>query len=452
MIFRNARTRLILASVVLSGAVAAIVLAFVYVTVISIIETETRSVVEAELAGLERDYGRLGTLGLASAIAARIGSADRRDAVYLLTDGRGRVIAGNLEGWPPTIEPGGGWVEVDLIRSDTERDVPVAAASLRLPGGERLLVGRDASAAQQFDNALFQSALWGLAGAIALSVVTGWLLTRLIFSRIAEISRTADTIVTGDLGRRVPISGTGDELDALSETLNEMLDRISELIDNLRMTTTSLSHDLRSPLTRLRANLERMGHKGGTEDGALAGKSLEEVDRLLAIFDSLTEIARAETRLSQEDFQTLDLGALLTDCVDLYGPVAEAQGVTLVARGEPVEVRGHRQLLLLALSNLVENALRFAPASSEIGVAVAEGGGIVSIDVSDEGPGVPEGFLADATKPFKTADASRSDGGTGLGLALVAAVARLHNGDVHLANTRPGLRVTLSLGPSGGGA
>ena len=165
MIFRNARTRLILASVVLSGAVAAIVLAFVYVTVISIIETETRSVVEAELAGLERDYGRLGTLGLASAIAARIGSADRRDAVYLLTDGRGRVIAGNLEGWPPTIEPGGGWVEVDLIRSDTERDVPVAAASLRLPGGERLLVGRDASAAQQFDNALFQSALWGLAGA-----------------------------------------------------------------------------------------------------------------------------------------------------------------------------------------------------------------------------------------------------------------------------------------------
>ncbi|MEM6578282.1 MAG: HAMP domain-containing sensor histidine kinase, partial [Pseudomonadota bacterium] len=326
---RNSRTRLIAASVVLNVCVAAILLTILYASVNSIISTETRSVVEAELAGLSDDYQRLGVLGLASAIERRIETSDKRDAIYLLADRRGRAIAGNLAAWPPNIEPGGGWVDLELIRTDTEQPVPVSAASLRLQGGERLLVGRDASALRQFDNALYRSVIWALFGGLLLSLVTSWLLTKLVFSRIQEISGTARSIMSGDLDRRIPVRGTGDEFDQLSATLNEMLDRINALIGNLKFATTSLSHDLRSPLTRLRSRLESLAddaEEAGQQNHALA-RSLEDVDMLLKIFSNLTEIAHAETRLSREDFSQIDLMGLVNDAVELYGPVAQESSV-----------------------------------------------------------------------------------------------------------------------------
>ena len=445
--FHNARTRLIGASVALSVSVAAILLAFVYTTVNSIIAAETRSVVEAELAGLRDDYRRLGVLGLAAAIERRIESSDRRDAIYLLADTRGRAIAGNLAAWPPTVEPGGGWVELDLIRTDTEKPVPVSAASLRLMGNERLLVGRDASALILFDSALYQSAIWALLAALGLSVITSWLLTKLIFSRIADMSRTADSIMSGDLERRIPIRGTGDELDQLSETLNEMLDRINELIDSLRFTTSSLSHDLRSPLTRLRSRLETLaeGPMNAELREQTTARSLEEVDLLLKIFHNLTEIARAETRVSRDEFKPVVLLDLVNDAVELYAPVAEENNVTLLIAGSAHTVPGHRHLLMQALSNLLENALRFAPKGSAITVSVDRQEEHVQLSVSDEGCGLSEVLLDDATKPFVTGDQSRTKGGTGLGLALVSAVARLHDGEISLSNTNPGLRVTVTL-------
>ena len=446
-LLRNARTRLILASVVLSMSVAALLLGFVYVSVNSIIEAETRSVVEAELAGLEDDYLRRGIPGLAGAIERRIASADRRDAIYLLAEARGRALAGNLAAWPPTVQPGGGWVDLELIRTDTEKTVPVSAASLRLDGGERLLVGRDASAMALFDTALARTGLWAFLAALGLSVVTGWLLTRLIFSRIADISVTANTIMAGDLDRRVPLRGTDDELDRLSATLNDMLDRISGLIDNLKLSTTSLSHDLRSPLTRLRTRLEKLSDEIGPNKAQSGNveKAIEEVDLLLKTFNNLTEIARAETGLSAEDFDLVDMGALVDDAIDLYAPVVEAAHIMLLKSGEGTVLRGHRHLLMQALSNLVENAIRFSPEKTTITVALVEDVRGAKLSVSDEGPGVSEAFLDDALKPFTTQESSRSHGGSGLGLALVAAVMRLHGGDVTLRNLRPGLCVELSF-------
>lgn len=450
MMFRNARTRLILASVILSVSVAAMLLGFVYFSVNSIIEAETRSVVEAELAGLEDDYLGRGIPGLAAAIERRIASTERRDAIYLLADANGRALVGNLAAWPPTVQPGGGWVELELIRTDTEKTVPVAAASLRLNAGERLLVGRDASAMALFDKALVRSGLWALLAALGLSIVTGWLLTRLIFSRISDIARTANRIVSGELDMRVPLRGTDDELDRLSETLNDMLDRISGLIDNLKLSTSSLSHDLRSPLTRLRARLENLSKEIHASDSQRHSVSaaLKDVDLLLKTFNNLTEIARAETGVSQRDFDLVDLGVLVEDAVELYRPVAEAAGVSLVREGQGVSMRGHRNLLMQTLSNLLENALRFAPKDSKITVTCDQRQNDVLLRVSDEGPGLPDAFMSEAVKPFTTQDSSRSEGGSGLGLALVLAVARLHGGDVQLCNLNPGLCVTLSFARS----
>lgn len=447
MMFRNARTRLILASVLLNLSVAALLLGIVYFSVNSIIETETQSVVEAELEGLADSYRRNGVPGLAAAIERRISSSDRRDSIYLLADARGQAIAGNLGAWPPTVQPGGGWVELELIRTDTEKTVPVSAASLRLLGGERLLVGRDASARKLFDSALFRSGFWALMAAVALSIVTGWLLTRLIFGPLSNISRTAKTIVSGDLSQRIPLRGTEDELERLSTTLNEMLDRISDLVENLKLSTSSLSHDLRSPLTRLRARLEKLSQEidGDSSQSQSVSAAMDEVDLLLKTFHNLTEIARAEAGLSQNDFDLVDLSTLITDAVDLYAPVAHAGKVELIVDSEPVVLHGHRHLLMQALSNLLENALRFTPEGSVITVACSSTGGGAQLSVTDQGPGLPEAFLSEAAKPFTTQESSRSDGGTGLGLALVSAVARLHGGDISLQNQATGLRVELRL-------
>ncbi len=445
--FRNARTRLILASILLSSVVTVSVLGIVYVTTNVIIEQETRSVVEAEITGLSDDFERLGLLGLAAAIDRRVQSSTKQDAIYLLTDYRGRTISGNLATWPTSVEPGGGWLELDLVRTDSEEEVPIAAISIRLESNARLLVGRDASGRQKFDRILVQSAGLALIAAFVLSLITSWLLTRLVFSRITDISDTANTIVAGDFARRIPVRGTGDEFDRLAVTLNDMLGRIEELVNNLQLTTNSLSHDLRSPLTRLRTHLDTLLLEDTEkQDRDKAGKrALEEVDHLLRVFANLTEIARAEARLPKSDFETVDMNALVRDAVELYAPVGEERGISLLGVGTAEPINGHRALLMQVLSNILENALRYAPENSTINVRLVDQDGGLCIEVCDEGPGMPDAFIKTAIQPFQTLDPSRSNPGAGLGLALVAAVARMHDGNVHLENTTPGLKVSVTL-------
>ncbi len=450
---RNARTRLIIASVLLSGTVTALVLWLVYVTAISIIDDEMNSVVEAEIAGLEDGYRTLGVLGLARAIERRLNNADERDAIYLLADRDGRAIAGNLGAWPPTVQPGGGWVELELIRTDSDASVPVAAASLQLPGGERLLVGRDASGRKRFEGVLIQSALTALVAALALSIVTGWLLTRLVFSRISDISTTARTIVSGDLDRRIPLRGSGDEFDRLAATLNDMLDRIAELVSNLRLTTNSLAHDLRGSLTRLQTQIETLVNPDTDEKerDRIATRASEEAGHLLRVFSNLTEIARVEARLGRAEFEPVDAGALAGELAEFYGPVGQERAISITASGSAAPVPAHRALVAQALSNLLENALRFAPPDSAIAITVTDHSDHVSLCVSDSGPGIPDDFIAEATRPFATQDPSRQGKHSGLGLALTAAVARLHDGHLRIENRHPGLAVTLELARNGGG-
>jgi signal transduction histidine kinase len=359
-LIRSARTRLVAASALLGVLAIALVLGLVYWTANRIIEAETRSVVTAELGGLADSYTELGMLGLARAIERRIRTAREPDALYLLTDRFGQRIAGNLGAWPPTVAPGGGWVEIDLIRTDIDRRVPISAASIQLRGGERLLVGRDATARQRFDQVLGQSLALALAIALGLSLMTGWLLTRLVFRRVGEISATAREIVSGDLSRRMPAREDGDEFDQVAHTLNNMLDRIEALVANLRMTTNSLSHDLRSPLTRLRGQVETMAAQdlSGTARQAAADSALREVDHILRVFADLTEIARAEAGLGRAEFRALDLWDLTRDVAEFYQPVAADGGRTIRMTGAPVEVHGHRALLSQAVSNLLENAMR----------------------------------------------------------------------------------------------
>ena len=445
--FHNARTRLVLASMVLSTLLTATVLAMVYVTANRTISGETRSVVSAELTGLADEYERLGLIGLMTAIERRLPGASERDAVYLLTDRAGNRLAGNLTGWPEDITAGSGWVDLSLRKVDTDDLVPISAASVRLPRGERLLVGRDALARLQFDRVLLRSVALALAAAFALSLLTGWLLTRLVFSRLKDIADTADDIVSGDLSHRMPIRGTGDEFDQVAGTLNNMLDRIEELISNLRTTSNSIAHDLRSPLSRLRQRVEALAEPGKTDQEREVDttRATVEIDHLLRVLSQLTEISRAEAGLGREQFEPVNLQQLVGDVVELYEPVATDQGIRLEVTGIAEPIQGHRPLLSQALSNLLENAMRYAPKGTAITIALTEDGPHTRLSVRDRGPGVPEADLPRLQLPFVTLDPARTERNAGLGLALVAAISHMHGGKFLARNRKPGLETTIEL-------
>jgi len=247
----------------------------------------------------------------------------------------------------------------------------------------------------------------------------------------------------------VPLRGSGDEFDRLSETLNRMLGQIEALVANLRTTTDSLAHDLRSPLTRLRGQLAELAEPALDEERrqALVTRAVTETEGLLRTFASLIEISRAEAGLARADFAPVDLARLASDAVELYEPAATDRDITLVSQGSAPAIQGHGQLIAQALSNLLENALRYAPAGSTVTVEVGSGANEASIAVLDQGPGIPEDQRETVLQRFATLDPSRGthDGGqgTGLGLALVAAVAKMHGGRIALADNAPGLVARL---------
>lgn len=443
----NSRTRLVLASMVLSTLLTATVLALVYVTANRSIEGETRSVVSAELTGLADEYERRGLIGLLTAIERRLPSASERDALYLLTDRFGAKLAGNLKQWPEDIAAGSGWVDLELRRDDNDQLVPISAASIRLPGGERLLVGRDAVAREQFDRVLLRSVGIALAIALVLSVLTGWLFTRLVFSRLSDIASTAENIVSGDLSRRMPLRGTGDEFDQVAGTLNTMLDRIEELVNNLRTTSNSIAHDLRSPLSRLKQRVEALSDPEKTDherevDVIRAGM---EIDHVLRVLGQLTEISRAEAGVGREQFEPVDLQQLVADVVELYDPVAVDQGIRLEVTGSAQPIPGHRPLLSQALSNLLENAMRYAPTDSTVTINLHDEGRFSCLSVRDRGPGVPPEDLPRLQMPFVTLDPARTERNAGLGLALVAAISHMHGGAFEARNSDPGLMAIIKL-------
>lgn len=450
--FRNATMRLVAAHLLLVAVSTAVVLGSLYWRIGGVIDEEQRAVVEAEIRGLADDYQRGGAPALARAIGARLDNPTERDAVYLLADPNGRGIAGNLAQWPPTLAPDAGWTTLELYRKDRRRPTEISALALRLPQDELLLVGRDVEARAAFDTTLARALLWALAAITLLSVVTGWLLSRLVSGRLSEIDGAARAIMAGALDRRVALRGTRDEFDRLAGTLNAMLDRIEALVRDLRTVTDSLAHDLRSPLGRLIRHLEAAADDDAppAERTTRIEDALREAEGVLATATALLDISRIDAGIGAEQFTEVDLGRLAADVAELYEAAAEEKGVTLACAAAPglpglpgLVVAGHDQLLALALSNLVENALKHAPAGSAIDVAARVEDGAPTLVVADRGPGIPEADRARALGRFVRLDPSRGTPGAGLGLALVAAVARMHGAAIELGDNAPGLRASL---------
>lgn len=412
---------------------------------------------ESELRELAAEAGLAPIEILANSIERRIASGGL--GLYVLIDGKGLKLAGNLNRWPPEVAAatGGGFFSYEAHNGVAHIAVGVAEV---LEGGAVLLVGRNVDAARLLASSLWWWFLAALAVMSVLGVAAMLIGHRTLLARVETMRVTSARIMAGDLAQRIPLAGSGDELDDLATSLNAMLARIEQLLSGLKEVSDNIAHDLKTPLARIRSSVEAalrdprgaVAHREGLE------RTLEEADELIKTFNALLLVARLEAGAVEGTAEQLDGGDLVDELVELYEPVAEEAGVKVGRSGDqgPARLRANRQLVVQALINLIENAIKYghpqvASEAAVITVGACSEDGFVVFTVADRGPGIPADARERALKRFVRLDSSRSQPGTGLGLSLVAAVARLHGGRVELGDNQPGLIFRLML-PAGGRA
>lgn len=385
-----------------------------------------------------------GVAGLRKAAEARLDRSDRPQSVVLVTARDGTTLAGNVGAWPPNVVPGPpATIELFRIRRDHPESMRVIGTVL--PDGTRLLTGHVIEGERAFVGAMEMAMVAAMLVALTLAGLAGWVAAQIIARRLRRTVDTVAAVAGGDLDRRVPLEGGGDAFEDLGRSVNAMLDRIASLVGELKMATDALAHDLRSPLTRLRATLERALAAADSEDARVAVlRGMEEGERLLGMLDTALRITRAEAGIGRDAFAATDLTELLADLADLFEPLAEDRGLAIaVMPSAPMIATVHREMIGQAVSNLIDNALKYGAGTIRLSIGTDAGG--VAIIVGDDGPGIPTDRWAAALQRFGRLDPSRHESGAGLGLSLVAAVARLHGGTIELADNHPGLIVRLTL-------
>jgi signal transduction histidine kinase len=388
----------------------------------------------AETRSLIAEATRGGTPAVAELIARREDAAAASGLAYLLIDATGQLLAGSLDAAMPA-QPG----YLEHLRHDRGQREAQALTS-RLPDGSRLLVAADRAAIDDTDRAIRQVTAYAFGSLLLLGIAAAWAVGAITRARLNGIDRTALAIIGGDLGQRMPVDGSGSEFDRVSITLNRMLDRIASLLENLREVSGNVAHDLRTPLTRLNNRLEAA--RTSSEPGAHIDAALAQSRELLDTFAALLRISEIESHAVRLHFIPLSLSKLVIDVVESYRPDFEASGHRLLMAVAPeISVNGDRHLLQQLVANLLDNALRHTPVGTTVQVTLEVSAGQVELAIVDDGPGIPTSALPRLFQRFSIGDSSRSTGGHGLGLALVAAIATAHHGSVK-AQVDGGLKIS----------
>jgi signal transduction histidine kinase len=422
-----------------------------------VVDRQLIEAIENDVETLRDDYRDGGVVRLIFTLDER---SRRPDAgLFYVVDPAGNPVAGNVAELPlqavTADDPEARTLPYSRFEDGRETHHVALVRSFTLENGFHVLVGRDVGERERF-RAVFRKAFrWIIVAMVVLAGLTWWFLARRVLKRIDQVSDASRRIVGGDLSGRLPVSGSGDEFDRLAVALNDMLAKIGELMKGLKEVSDNIAHDLKTPLTRLRNRLEAAlagpddadGHRHALE------AAIEESDGLIRTFDALLMIARVEAGSSVAAAREVDLAEIAREVAELYEPVAEDEGVAFVVEAdEPVKVVAVRELLAQALTNLVDNALKYGRVEgrdAKVTIAVRRDGGHAVLSVADTGPGVPEADRTRVLDRFTRLEASRSAPGSGLGLALVAAVARHHKGEIDLTDAAPGLKVSLRLPAAG---
>ena len=432
---------------------AAFLLGYFFWNAQRLLGSQINATIDAEISSLAEQYSQGGIVRL-------IASIDRRShrpgsLLYLVTNSDGESLAGNVAELPSEIFDKAGWTEVPYARYEEGSKERMALVRVfDLSADFRLLVGLDLEEQRLVRSTMLTAALWSAALIIVLGVAGGWFVTRRVLHRLDDINDTSRSIIDGDLTRRLRISGGADEFDRLAATTNAMLDRIQELMTGLKEVSDNIAHDLKTPLTRLRNRAEEALRTARGEDAYRLAleKTIEESDGLISTFNALLMIARAESGEIQTAMSEFDAAEVARGVAELYEPVAEEKGMRLGIKAVgPIIIRGNRELIGQAVADLVDNALKHGesppvsdrPDEPEVAVGAKSVGDRVHITVADRGEGIPSHERGRVMERFVRLENSRSRPGSGLGLSLAAAVAKLHGRHVASRGQPPGLRVVL---------
>ena len=474
-VMKTTAARLSALFLILFALCAAVLIAYMSSLSVRMLTSQTQDAIMAEMRGLDAAYSRGGLPTLVRVVEIR--SRQPGAALYLIADPNGRVLSGNVESIEPGVLEIEGWTdrpfayrrygegprpaqpqEGDEGEAAEEQDAPAVlpetrhqalALVLRLPNRMILLVGRDLGEPEQFRGIVNHALLlaFGMMGVGALLI---WLFVgRHALKRIDAISEAGRRIMGGDLAGRLPVTGSGDEFDRLSENLNVMLARIARLNDGLKQVSDNIAHDLKTPLTRLRNRAEAAlaGKPSPAEYRAALEAAIAESDQLIRTFNAILMISRLEAGYSAEQTVPVDLAAIVADVVELYEPLAEEVGVGLaVGEVAAATVAANRELVGQALSNVVDNAIKYsagAEGAPSVVVSLARRGGDLVLEVADNGPGIPLDDMERVTERFVRLEQSRSRPGSGLGLSLARAVMEFHGGRLELSAKNPGLSVRM---------
>jgi signal transduction histidine kinase len=455
-LFRATAFRLTLVYLLVFALFAAFLLGYFALNTRRLITEEITGTVDAEITGLSEQYNQGGIRRLVFVIETR--SRRPGSSLYLVTAPSGEGLAGNIGSLAPGVLAKPGWLETAYRRLEEPETAEHHALVrvLQLPGGFRLLVGRDLEERERLFDIIATAGRWSVAIVIILGIAGGVFVSKRVLNRVDAMTHTAETIMAGDLTGRLPIAGSGDELDRLASNLNAMLERIEALMRGLKEVSDNVAHDLRTPLTRLRNRAEEALRTAKDEAGYRSGleATIEESDGLIRTFNALLMIARAESGEAREGMSEFDAADVAHDVSELYEPLADTKGLALRVEATPAPVKGNRELVSQALANLVDNAIKYAAdshvhavngAAPEILVTAGAEGDRIKLSVRDPGPGIPESDRTHVIERFVRLEQSRTKPGSGLGLSLASAVARLHGGELKLEDNAPGLKAVLDL-------
>src|SRR3954447_1706238 len=460
-LFRTTAFKLTLVYLTVFALFAAFLLGYFAWNTRRLITDQITETIDTETADLSDQFSQGGIRRLVFAIDAR--STRPSSNLYLLTTSAGEGLAGNVGSLASGILEKPGWSET-VYRRIEDADITEHHALVRilqLPGGFRLLVGRDLEERERIRDIVFAAGRWSIAIVVVLGLAGGFFVARRVLKRVDAMTETTQKIMHGDLSGRLPIAGTNDELDRLAGNLNAMLERIEALMGGLKAVSDNIAYDLKTPLTRMRNRAEEALASSGSEAEYRAAleRTIEESDGLIRTFNALLMIARAESGQARGNMDDFDAADVARGIHELYEPLAEDDGMTLRVKAATARLHGNRELISQALANLVENAIKYGKPSSvvqpldpaaaartrEILIEARREGDHVLLSVTDHGPGIPEGDRKHAVERFVRLEASRTLPGSGLGLSLASAVATLHGGELRLGDSHPGLTATLII-------
>jgi signal transduction histidine kinase len=430
------------------GVIASAIFSYVYLSTSAYVRSRSDRAIMTEHVSLQGAYEKSGREGLIALIQRRIADQSFADNVYILADPSLVALGGNLGAWPSAVTAPKGWTEFRAPqRSSGTTNPPLLRAMVEtFPSGDRLLVGKDISELDSFTDQIKTAVISGGALILMLAAVASILVTRRTVGRIEQINATSRAIMLSGLDKRIPLRGTHDEWDRVAENLNLMLERIETLMGEIKQVSDNVAHDLRTPLTRMRGRLEKAyhGQRMAEDDQSLIGDTIADLDAVLRIFSSLTRIAQIETQARKGAFRTVNLVEITGEVVELYDAAAEQDGTRLTIVGDSeVLVTGDRDLIFDAIANLVDNAIKHGRPGGQVVVANENIDGRPVISIADDGRGIAAGEHEHVFKRFYRLEHSRYTPGNGLGLSLVAAVARLHGARIEMLDNSPGLKLKL---------